>query len=118
MDTLVPLTPAKAGIQQELEPAFFLETGFGASCGSSDFNMITEISDAVGECGRGFGRITAREVFRAQGLVTHTIPSHVVDGCQDRRGNRDRCLLGAVARFETEVRRSSHHRSCAVLWKP
>jgi hypothetical protein len=27
----------------------FLETGFGASCGSSDFNMITEISDAVGE---------------------------------------------------------------------
>src|SRR5262249_30194123 len=30
-----------------------LETGFGASCGSSDFNMITEISDAVGESGRG-----------------------------------------------------------------
>ena len=30
----------------------FLETGFGASCGSSDFNMITEISDAVGESGR------------------------------------------------------------------
>ena len=26
---------------------------FGASCGSSDFNMITEISDAVGESGRG-----------------------------------------------------------------
>jgi signal transduction histidine kinase len=33
--------------------AAFLETGFGASCGSSDFNMITEISDAVGESGRG-----------------------------------------------------------------
>src|SRR4029077_15937706 len=37
----------------------FLETGFGASCGSSGFNMITEISDPVGESGRRLGRITA-----------------------------------------------------------
>lgn len=80
----------------------FLETGFGASCGSSDFNMITEISDAVGESGRGFGRITASEVFSAEVLVAGTITQHVIDGCQDRRGNRDCCLLGAVARFETE----------------
>lgn len=80
----------------------FLETGFGASCGSSDFNMITEISDAVGESGRGLGRITASEVFGAEVLVASTITQHVIDGCQDRRGNRDRCLLGAVARFETE----------------
>src|ERR1700751_2939400 len=64
--------------------------------------MITEISDAVGESGRGCGRITASEVFGAEILVASTIPQHVVDGCQDRRGNRDRCLLGAVARFETE----------------
>ena len=64
--------------------------------------MITEISDAVGESGRGFGRITASEVFRAEVLVASTITQHVIDGCQDRRGNRDRCLLGAVARFETE----------------
>ena len=41
--------------------------------------MITEISNAVGQSGRGFGRIAASEV-----------------------GNRDCCLLGAVARFETE----------------
>ena len=80
----------------------FLETGFGASCGSSDFNMITEISDAVGESGRGLGRITASEVFGAEVLVASTITQHVIDGCEDRRGNRDRCLLGAVARFETE----------------
>jgi len=26
----------------------------------------------------------------------------MIDGCQDRRDNRDRCLLRAVARFETE----------------
>jgi hypothetical protein len=64
--------------------------------------MITEISDAVGESGRGFGRITVSKVFRAEVLVASTITQHVVDGCQDRRGNRDRCLLGAVARFETE----------------
>ena len=80
----------------------FLETGFGASCGSSDFNMITEISDPVGESGRGLGRITASEVFGAEVLVASTITQHVIDGCEDRRGNRDRCLLGAVARFETE----------------
>src|SRR6516162_1379520 len=80
----------------------FLETGFDASCGSSDFNMITEISDAVGESGRGLGRITASEVFGAEVLVASTITQHVIDGCQDRRGNRNRCLLGAVARFETE----------------
>jgi hypothetical protein len=61
--------------------------------------MITEISDAVGESGRGFGRITASEVFRAEVLVASTITQHVIDGCQDRRGNRDRCLLGAVARL-------------------
>jgi hypothetical protein len=47
--------------------------------------MITEISDAVGESGRGFGRITASEVFGAEILVASTIPQHVVDGCQDRR---------------------------------
>ena len=64
--------------------------------------MITEISDAVGESGRGLGRITASEVFGAEVLVASTITQHVIDGCQDRRGNRDRCLLGAVARFETE----------------
>src|SRR5262245_8131093 len=39
--------------QIEFGRLLFLETGFGASCGSSDFNMITEISDAVGESGRG-----------------------------------------------------------------
>src|SRR5258706_517304 len=55
-----------------------------------------------GESGRGFGRITASEVFRAEVLVASTITQHVIDGCQDRRGNRDRCLLGTVARFETE----------------
>src|SRR5262249_34771439 len=38
----------------------FLETGFGASCGNSDFNMITEISNAVGESGRDFRRITVK----------------------------------------------------------
>jgi hypothetical protein len=64
--------------------------------------MITEISDAVGESGRGLGRITASEVFGAEVLVASTITQHVIDGCQDRRGNRNRCLLGAVARFETE----------------
>src|SRR5499425_639956 len=83
-------------------PIGFLETGFGASCGSSDFNMITEISDAVGESGRGLGRVPASKVFGAEVLVASTITQHVIDGCQDRRGNRDRCLLGAVARFETE----------------
>ena len=39
--------------------------------------MITEISDAVGESGRGFGRITASEVFGAEILVASTIPQHV-----------------------------------------
>ena len=38
----------------------------------------------------------------AEVLVAGTITQHVIDGCQDRRGNRDCCLLGAVARFETE----------------
>jgi hypothetical protein len=41
--------------------------------------MITEISDAVGESGRGFGRITASEVFRAEVLVASTITQHVID---------------------------------------
>jgi hypothetical protein len=63
--------------------------------------MITEISDAVGESGRGFSRVTATEVLRAEVLVASTIAQHVIDGCQDRRGNRNRCLLGAGARFET-----------------
>src|SRR5262249_40652501 len=66
----------KSSIQAVIEVV--LETGFGASCGSSDFNMITEISDAVGESGRGFGRITASEVVGAEVLVASTIPQHVV----------------------------------------
>src|SRR5262245_18153588 len=83
-------------------PIVFLENGYGASCGSSDFNMITEISDAVGESGRGLGRVPASKVFGVEVLVASIITQHVIDGCQDRRGNCDRCLLGAVARFETE----------------
>src|SRR5215470_10642427 len=38
----------------------------------------------------------------AEVLVAGTITQHGIDGCQDRRGNRDCCPLGAVARFETE----------------
>src|SRR5438093_5471577 len=98
----IPENQASSMTRTALDRPVFLETGFGASCSSSDFNMITEISDAVGESGRGFGRITASEVFRAEVLVASTITQHVIDGCQDRRGNRDRCPLGAVARFETE----------------
>jgi len=73
----------QTGLPEVPKQVVFLETGFGASCGSSDFNMITEISDAVGESGRGLGRITASEVFGAEVLVASTITQHVIDGCQD-----------------------------------
>jgi hypothetical protein len=75
---------------RQLFLAHFLETGFGASCGSSDFNMITEISDAVGESGRGFGRITASEVFGAEILVASTIPQPPSQSAPRRQEGSDR----------------------------
>ena len=36
--------------------------------------MITEISNAVGESGRGFGRVTASEVFSADSLSPTAVP--------------------------------------------
>src|SRR5262245_3283151 len=81
----------------------YLETESEVSCGSADFDLITEISDAVCEPGCGFGRVATGEVFGAEVLVVSAVTQHVVDRRQDRRGHRDGRLLGAAACFETQA---------------
>src|SRR5262249_1408182 len=80
----------------------YLETESEVSCGSPDFDLITEISDAVCEPGCGFGRVATGEVFGPEVLVVSAVTQHVVDRRQDRRGHRDGRLLGTAACFETQ----------------
>src|SRR6516164_9738911 len=82
--------------------ACYLETESELSCGSPDFDLITEVSDAVCEPGCGFGRVATGEVFGAEVLVVSAVAQHVVDRGQDRRGHRDGRLLGTAACFETQ----------------
>src|SRR5438034_611360 len=63
--------------------AAYLETESGASCGSRDFNVVAEISDAVGEPGRDFGWVTTSEVVGAEISVASTVAEHVIDGRED-----------------------------------
>jgi hypothetical protein len=72
------------------------------SCGSPDFDMITEVSDAAYESGCGFGRVAAGEVFGPEVLVVSAVTQHVVDSRQNRRGHRDGRLFGTAACFETQ----------------
>src|SRR5262245_5638102 len=80
----------------------YLETESELSCGSPDFDLITEVSDAVCEPGCGFGRVAAGEVLGAEVLVVSAVTQHVVDNRQDRCGHRDGRLLGTAACFETK----------------
>src|SRR6516165_10440737 len=80
----------------------YLETESELSCGSPDFDLITEVSDAVCEPGCGFGRVAAGEVLGAEVLVVSAVTQHVVDNRQDRCGHRDGRLLGTAACFETQ----------------
>src|SRR5215510_11756830 len=91
-----------AAIRLSQQHSCYLETESEVSCGSPDFDLITEISDAVCEPGCGFGRVAAGEVFGPEVLVVSAVTQHVVDGRQDRRGHRDGRLLGTAACFETQ----------------
>src|SRR5213593_4165423 len=71
----------------------YLETESELSCGSPDFDLITEVSDAVCEPGCGFGRVATGEVFGAEVLVVSAVTQHVVDRRQDRRRCRSLYLL-------------------------
>src|SRR5262249_15806395 len=82
--------------------ACYLETESELPCGSPDFDLITEVSDAVCEPGCGFGRVATGEVFGAEVLVVSAVAQHVVDRGQDRGGHRDGRLLGTAACFETQ----------------
>src|SRR5499427_6003969 len=91
-----------ATIRLSQQHSCYLETESELSCGSPDFDLITEVSDAVCEPGCGFGRVATGEVFGAEVLVVSAVPQHVVDRRQDRRGHRDGRLLGTAACFETQ----------------
>src|SRR5262249_7927013 len=91
-----------ATIRLSQQHSCYLETESELSCGSPDFDLITKVSDAVCEPGRGFGRVATGEVFGAEVLVVSAVTQHVVDNRQDRCGHRDGRLLGTAARFETQ----------------
>src|SRR6516164_2330654 len=58
--------------EQDFLPCY-LETESELSCGSPDFDLITEVSDAVCEPGCGFGRVATGEVFGAEVLVVSAV---------------------------------------------
>src|SRR5262245_50480705 len=58
-----------AAIRLSQQHSCYLETESELSCGSPDFDLITEVSDAVCEPGCGFGRVATGEVFGAEVLV-------------------------------------------------
>src|SRR5215472_5848154 len=94
--------PIRSAISLRQNHSCYLETESEVSCGSPDFDLITEVSDAVCEPGCGFGRVAAGEVLGAEVLVVSAVTQHVVDNRQDRRGHRDGRLLGTAACFETK----------------
>src|SRR5262249_35581744 len=83
-----------AAIRLSQQHSCYLETESEVSCGSPDFDLITEVSDAVCEPGCGFGRVATGEVFGAEVLVVSAVTQHMVDRRQDRRGHRDGRLNG------------------------
>src|SRR5262245_66675958 len=87
-----------ATIRLSQQHSCYLETESELSCGSPDFDLITEVSDAVCEPGCGFGRVAAGEVLGAEVLVVSAVTQHVVDNRQDRCGHRDGRLPGNGAR--------------------
>src|SRR5262249_2808298 len=91
-----------AAIRLSQQHSCYLETESELSCGSPDFDLITEVSDAVCEPGCGFGRVATGEGFGAEVLVVSAVAQHVVDRGQDRRGHRDGRLLGTAACFEAQ----------------
>src|SRR5215472_12101856 len=94
--------PNRSAIPLRQNHSCYLETESELSCGSPDFDLITEVSDAVCEPGCGFGRVATGEVFGAEVLVVSAVAQHVVDRGQDRGGHRDGRLLGTAACFETQ----------------
>ena len=72
------------------------------SCGRSDFDVIAEVSDTVRKSGCGFVRIATREVLGTEIVVTSPIAQHVIDGCEDRGGDRDGRLFRPVTRFQAQ----------------
>src|SRR5262249_57843194 len=96
-----PTTVARRGavpllVRRKMNGCSYLETESEVSCGSPDFDLITEVSDAVCEPGCGFGRVATGEVFGAEVLVVSAVTQHMVDRRQDRRGHRDGRLLGTA----------------------
>ena len=57
---------------------------------------------AICELASGAGRIAASEVVRAEVLVAGAVAEHVIDGGQDRGGNRNSRFLGAAASLEAQ----------------
>src|ERR1700757_1048419 len=96
------MNPPQSKVMGRRRRCSYLETESEVSCGTPDFDLITEVSDAVCEPGCGFGRVATGEVFGAEVLVVSAVTQHVVDRRQDRRGHRDGRLLGTAACFETQ----------------
>ena len=69
------------------------------SCGWPDFNVESEIADAVGELGCRVGWVTADEMIPAEVLVASAIGQHVVGGSQDRGRHGNNSFFGAAACF-------------------
>src|SRR3954464_1867020 len=72
------------------------------ACGAPDYDDVTEAADAVCELASGAGRIAASEVVRAKVLVAGAVAEHVINGGQDRGGDRDSRFLGAAASLEAQ----------------
>ena len=64
--------------------------------------MIAEVSDTVRKSGCGFVRIATREVLGTEIVVTSPIAQHVIDGCENRGGDRDGRLFRPVTRFQAQ----------------
>src|SRR5262249_37091035 len=61
--TVAALLDQFEGLARRQPILLYLETESEVSCGSPDFDLITEVSDAVCEPGYGFGRVATGEVF-------------------------------------------------------
>src|SRR5215217_7819838 len=82
--------------------SIWMDLDLDGSCGAPDFDDIAEAADAVCELVSGAGRIAADEVVGAEVLVAGAIAEHVINGGQDRGGDRDRRLFRATASLEAQ----------------
>jgi hypothetical protein len=72
------------------------------SCRWPDFDVESEIADAIVELGGGTGWVTPGEMVGAEILITSAVGEHVVGGGEDRGGDGDNSFFGAAACFQPQ----------------